>query len=440
MNGAWRCEHAVAGDAVLHDVTIEYADGAITALGSAPVAGARDVHGLVIPGLANAHSHAFHRALRGRTQHERGSFWTWREQMYQVAAALSPDSYLALATATFAEMALAGITSVGEFHYLHHMPNGTSYGDENAMGKALIEAAVAAGIRITLLDTCYVDGGFGVPLEGVQLRFSDIDAEQWALRVDTLRGNQHARIGAAIHSVRGVPAEQIPTVVKWAATHDAPLHVHLSEQVAENDQCLARYGRTPTEVLHNSGALGGNTSVVHATHLQAEDVRLLGTTHTTACFCPTTERDLADGIGPARALYNLGSPLSLGSDSHAIIDILEEARAVELNARLDTQQRGHFSAIELLGAAAHAGHVSLGWQDAGVIEVGARADLVAVSLTSVRTAGAAPDSLLETALFAATAADVTDVLVDGRPIVQDRVHQLINDVPGSLAASIRALR
>ena len=440
MTAAWRCEHAFIGDRVLHDVTIEYADGAITAVGSAPVAGARDIHGLVIPGLANAHSHAFHRALRGRTQRERGSFWTWREQMYRIAATLNPDSYLALATATFAEMALAGITSVGEFHYLHHAPDGTSYGDENAMGKALIRAADLAGIRITLLDTCYVAGGFGVPLEGVQQRFSDVDAEQWALRADTLRGNEHARIGAAVHSVRGVPAEQIPTVVEWAAAHDAPLHVHLSEQVAENDQCLAQHGRTPTEVLHDAGALGRRTSAVHATHLRAEDVRLLGTTHTTACFCPTTERDLADGIGPARALYDLGSPLSLGSDSHAVIDILEEARAVELNARLDTQQRGHFSAIELLSAATRTGHASLGWQDTGVIEVGARADLVAVSLASVRTAGAAPDGALEAAIFAATAADVTDVLVGGRPVVQDGAHQLINDVPGLLSASIGALQ
>ncbi len=440
MNGAWRCEHAVIGDRVLHDVTIEYADGAITAVGSSVVAGAREIHGLVIPGLANAHSHAFHRALRGRTQRERGSFWTWREQMYRIATTLNPDSYLALATATFAEMALAGITSVGEFHYLHHSPDGTSYGDENAMGKALIHAAQAAGIRITPLDTCYVAGGFGVPLEGAQLRFSDVDAEQWALRADTLRGNDYARIGAAVHSVRGVPAEQIPTVVEWATAHNAPLHVHLSEQVAENDQCLARYGRTPTEVLHDAGALGGRTSAVHATHLRAEDLRLLGTTHTTACFCPTTERDLADGIGPARALYDLGSPLSLGSDSHAVIDILEEARAVELNARLDTQQRGHFSATELLNAATRAGHASLGWQDSGVIKVGARADLVAVSLSSVRTAGAAPDNALETAIFAATAADVTDVLVDGRPVVRDRLHQLIDDVPGSLDASIGALQ
>ncbi|PRZ41175.1 formiminoglutamate deiminase [Antricoccus suffuscus] len=440
MNGAWRCEHAVIGDRVLHDVTIEYADGAITAVGSATVAGARNIHGLVIPGLANAHSHAFHRALRGRTQRGHGSFWTWREQMYAVAATLNPDSYLALATATFAEMALAGITCVGEFHYLHHLPDGTSYGDENAMGKALIQAAHAAGIRITLLDTCYVAGGFGVPLEGTQLRFSDVDAEQWALRVDALRGNDYARIGAAVHSVRGVPAEQIPTVARWATVHDAPLHVHLSEQVAENDQCLAHYGHTPTEVLHEAGALGSRTSAVHATHLQAEDLRLLGTTHTTACFCPTTERDLADGIGPARALFDLGSPLSLGSDSHAVIDILEEARAVELNARLDTQQRGHFSAAELLGAATRAGHASLGWHDTGTIEVGARADLVALSLGSVRTAGAAPDSALETAIFAASAADVTDVLVDGRAIVVDRAHQLIDDVPGSLSASIEALQ
>lgn len=438
-SGAWRCELALIGDRVEHDVTVQFADGRISAIGPEPVLGARDVSGLVIPGLANCHSHAFHRALRGHTQRERGSFWTWREQMYSIAAKLDPDSYLALATATFAEMALAGITAVGEFHYLHHATDGTSYGDENAMGNALLQAAEAAGIRITLLDTCYVSGGFDEPLEGTQLRFSDGDAEQWALRADTLRGSDSALIGAAVHSVRGVPAGQIPTVAEWARRHDAPLHVHLSEQVAENDRCAMHYGHTPTEVLHHAGVLGPRTSVVHATHLTAEDIRLLGSSRTVACFCPTTERDLADGIGPARALFDVGSPLSLGSDSHAVIDLFEEARAVELNARLDTQQRGHFAATELMGAATHAGHGSIGWADAGRIEVNMRADLVAVSLRSVRTAGVRADSAVETAIFAATASDVIDVVVDGRSVVVDRVHQLMDDVPGALSLSIGAL-
>ncbi len=229
-----------------------------------PPGDAERLAGLTVPGLANCHSHAFHRALRGRTQRERGTFWTWREQMYAVAATLTPDSYFELARATYREMAAVGITSVGEFHYLHHGPGGTPYDDPNAMSDALVEAAREAGIRIALLDTCYLTAGIGRPPEGVQQRFSDGDADAWAARLSrravtaatTRRENGRAasdgsavRWGAAIHSVRAVPRDQMPTVAAWAEEHQAPLHVHLSEQVAENDACRAAYGATPTEVL-----------------------------------------------------------------------------------------------------------------------------------------------------------------------------------------------
>ncbi len=199
--------------------------------------------GLTVPGLANCHSHGFHRALRGRTQRGRGTFWTWREQMYDVAARLDPDTYLDLATVTFREMVAAGITAVGEFHYLHHRPDGTPYDDPNAMGHALVEAAGRAGLRITLLDTCYLSAGFGAPAEGAQVRYDDGSAGAWAERVARLQDADHARIGAALHSVRAVPRDQLETVV--AAAQGRPLHVHLSEQVAENDACLAAYGLTP---------------------------------------------------------------------------------------------------------------------------------------------------------------------------------------------------
>ena len=258
--------------------------------------------GLTVPGLANCHSHAFHRALRGRTQRGRGSFWTWREQMYAVAARLTPDSYLELARAAYREMVAVGFTSVGEFHYLHHGPGGTPYADPNAMSHALVTAAAEAGIRITLLDTCYLAAGIGSPPEGVQARFSDGDAERWEARVSGLdelgRPGSDVRLGAAIHSVRAVPRDQMAPVVGWAEQHAAPLHVHLSEQPAENDACLAAYGATPAEVLAEAGALGPRTSAVHATHLTDSDVRLVGGSATSACFCPTTERDLGDGVAP----------------------------------------------------------------------------------------------------------------------------------------------
>ena len=424
-------EQAWVAGAVARDVRMEIADGVLTSVtpDSAP-AGER-LAGLVLPGFANAHSHAFHRALRGRTHGDRGSFWTWRELMYQVAGRLDPDNYFALARAVYGEMALAGITCVGEFHYLHHGPDGTPYADPNAMGAALIAAAREAGIRITLLDTVYLTAGVdGKPLEGVQRRFGDRGYDGWFARFDDLRGGAGVRIGAALHSVRAVPADGMATFAD--RTDGLPVHVHLSEQPAENDQCRAVHGCSPAELLDAMGVWQPMTTAVHATHLSASDLGILAGQY--ACFCPTTERDLADGIGPARALADAGATLTLGSDSHAVIDFFEEARGLELDERLATRERGHFSAAELTLAATRAGHASLGWPDAGEIAVGQRADLVAVSLASARTAGTDPAGLI----FAATAADVTDVIVDGRPVVTAGRHRTI-DVPAALRDAIAAV-
>ncbi len=307
------------------DVLIETAEGRISAVTPLTPSGRPDagvdvladavrLPGLTLPGLANAHSHAFHRALRGRTHGGRGDFWSWREQMYAVTDRLDPDSYLALARAVYAEMALAGITCVGEFHYLHHGPGGTPYDDPNAMSAALVEAAAHAGIRLTLLDTCYLTASVdGQPLAGPQRRFGDGDALRWADRVAAFTPDgAHARLGAAIHSVRAVPAEQLATVAGWADRRDAPLHVHLSEQPAENDACRAVHGRTPTGLLADHGVLGRSTTAVHATHPTSADLNLLGESRTGVCLCPTTERDLADGIGPARRMADAGSPAQPG--------------------------------------------------------------------------------------------------------------------------------
>ncbi len=422
-----RLEHALLEDGVRSDVLLEVEDGRINSVRAGGqlwsregevsayrqqfprAAGETDhtvpdhtVPGLTLPGLANCHSHAFHRALRGHTQRERGSFWTWREQMYAVAAELTPESYFELARQTYAEMRATGITAVGEFHYLHHQPDGTPYDDPNEMGKALLAAADDAGIRIRLLDTCYLAAGFGREPEGVQVRYSDGDAHAWAERVAAF---DDPRVGAAIHSVRAVPPDQLRVVVE--AAQGMPLHAHVSEQVAENEACLAATAMTPTQLLAEAGALGPLFSAVHATHLTDEDVRLLGESGSHVCFCPTTERDLADGIGPSRRLHDAGATLTLGSDSHAVIDLFEEMRAVEMHERLASQQRGHWSAMELLTAATHDGHRSLGFGDAGRIAVGQRAELVAVDLESIRTRGSGPSP--ETLVFAATAADVIRV-------------------------------
>ncbi|MFC8987638.1 formimidoylglutamate deiminase [Streptomyces sp. NPDC056956] len=435
-------EHAWLGDRVEPGVTAEVRDGVFTAVVpgvTAPPPGAEVLRGLTLPGLANAHSHAFHRALRGTVQVGSGTFWTWREVMYSVADRLTPDTYHRLARAVYAEMALAGITAVGEFHYLHHAPGGTPYADPNAMGEALIAAAAEAGIRITLLDTCYLSAGFGQPPNHHQLRFSDGTADAWADRVSRLTAPDHARIGAAVHSVRAVPAAQLPTVAGWAEERRAPLHVHLSEQTAENDACRTAHGRTPARLLADHGVLGPRTTGVHNTHLTGEDIALIGGSGTGTCMCPTTERDLADGIGPAAALQSKGSPLSLGSDSHAVVDLLEEARAMELNERLRTRTRGHWTANALLRAATADGHAALGWDRAGTIATGAPADLTTLALDTVRTAGPPPRLGAETAVFAATAADVRHTVVAGRHIVRDGAHTLVPDVPRALADAVRAL-
>jgi formiminoglutamate deiminase len=434
------CELAwLGGERLESDVLVEVEEGAIVAVAAGQRPPPRDVmvlEGLTLPGLANAHSHAFQRALRGRTHRASGSFWTWREQMYRVANRIDPESCFALARAAFAEMALAGVTTVGEFHYLHHAAGGARYGDPNEMGRVLLAAAAEAGVRITLLDCCYLHGGIGTPPDDTQRRFADASAEAWVERVSDLAENESARIGAAIHSMRAVDPEAAATVASWARERERPLHAHVSEQPAENEACLEAYGRTPTRLLEEAGALAADFTAVHATHLDDGDVSLLGGAGACCCVCPTTERDLADGIGRMRRLTDAGASLSLGSDSHALIDMFEEARAVELDERLASGQRVHHSAAALLQAASAGGHACLGWPDAGRIETGARADLVTVSLDGVRLAGWEPEFALDAVVFAAGAADVRSVVVDGKEIVRDGQHLNVN-VPDELHGAIR---
>jgi formiminoglutamate deiminase len=412
--------------------------GAVMSGVPAPLSGAQRLDGLTLPGLANAHSHAFQRALRGRTQRGAGSFWSWREEMYAVADRIDPDSYRALARATYAEMALAGVTTVGEFHYLHHGQGGTPYDDPNEMGKALVGAAADAGVRLTLLDACYLHGGIGEPPVGAQRRFSDGSEEAWAKRVEALDSADALCIGAAIHSMRAVDPEAAGAVAAWARDGGRPLHAHVSEQPSENEACVAAFGRTPSGLLADAGALDAIFTAVHATHLTEDDVGLLGGAGACCCACPTTERDLADGIGAMRRLSDAGASLSLGSDSHALIDMFEEARAVELDERLASGQRGRHGAAELLRAATESGQACLGWPGAGRIEPGARADLVTVALDSVRLAGTTPDSALESVVFAGAAADVRHVVVDGAAVVVEGRHVAI-DVPRELDAAVRSL-
>lgn len=422
------CERAWIGKPV-ERVLIRCDDGRITErqIDTDPPPDAHRLPGLVFPGFANVHSHAFHRMLRGHTHGHFDSFWNWRDAMYQVAGELDPDSYHQLARLAYAEMVQAGYTSVGEFHYLHHQPDGTPYDDPNAMGHALIAAAKDAGIRITLLDTLYLSGGLTPdgyqPLSEPQLAFGDGSVDRWQARVARLTEDDNTRIGTALHSVRAVPADLLPEFARCVG--DRPVHVHLSEQPAENEACQAFHGCSPTELLAGHGLITTNLTAVHATHLSDKDIQLLGGPRATVCFCPTTEADLADGIGPAHELSRAGCRLTIGSDQHAIVDPFAEMRGLEYGERLRTGRRGRFAPHELVDTSQ--GQASLGW-DQLALRPGRPCDLVAVRTDTPRTGGADPNQLM----MAATASDVDTVVVGGRIVVGDGRHRTI-DVGRELA-------
>ena len=449
---AFWCELALVDGAALPGVRLEVGgDGRVEAVTPHSEARPGDVRlGTVLPGLANAHSHAFHRALRGRTHDAGGDFWQWRKAMYQVAAGLDPESYFVLARAVFAEMLVCGFTAVGEFHYLHHRPDGTRYPAEHAMELALAAAAREVGIRLVLLDTLYLDGGIGVPLAPAQRAFGDGSAAAWLARWHSLRAalggadsaepgdspdspadypsgtdadvrsgtdadvrsgtDFRVTLGAAIHSVRAVTPTAMREVLD-GLPGTVPLHIHLSEQPQENADCRAAYGQTPTEVLARLGALTPRLSVVHATHLRDEDVALIGTSGATVVICPTTEADLGDGIGPALRLQRAGARIALGSDQNAVIDPLLEMRGLEAGERLTSGRRGRFTPVELLRAASDNGYAALGLGRQRLAP-GDLCDLVEMAGDSIRTAGSLPGQLPLTA----TSADVRRVIVGGRVV------------------------
>ena len=351
---------------------------------------------VVLPGIANGHSHAFHRALRGRVQDTRGNFWTWRDQMYGIARTLTPESYFALA--------------------------------HGVLGEAVIAAAQAAGIRLTLLDTLYLSGGLAgaghLPLDPVQRRFADRDIAAWARRVGDLHDTATCRIGMAAHSVRAVPRESLLQLASVAGHR--VIHAHVSEQPAENAASGLVYGMSPTQLLDVSGLLSDRFTAVHATHVSADDIARLGQARSFVCMCPTTEGDLADGIGPARAMADAGARISLGSDQHAVIDPFVEVRGLEMHERLNSGERGRFSLDELSLAMSRDGYACIGWPEGGQLRVGALADLVAVRRDSARTVGTRAAQIV----YSANAGDVSDVMVGGEFVVRAGVHR--SGDPGAL--------
>jgi formiminoglutamate deiminase len=414
----WHAQSAwLGGGDLARNVLIRVEHGIIRSIehGTPEEADAR-LTGMVLPGLVSAHSHAFHRRLRGRTH---GSdFWAWREPMYTIANSLTPETYQALATKVYSEMVEAGITTVGEFHYIHHRPDGTPYDDPNAFGHALINAATQTGIRMTLIDTAYLTSDVtGKPVLDEQARFSDGSVGAWTERVtalsDELASNDRVRLGVAAHSVRGVRARDLGPIAATARDLGVPLHVHVSEQIAENEATRAEHGVSPVGLLAREGVLGPTTTLIHATHLAQEDIDLIVVSGSMVCFCPTTESDLGDGIGPAMELVDAGVPLCLGSDSNAVIDILREAHRLEQHDRLRLMRRGIHTPEALMATATVNGMRSLGWNDAGLV-VGAPADFISIDTESNELVDT--EESLGAVVSAATRASITDVIVAGERV------------------------
>lgn len=332
-----------------------------------------------LPALATAHSHAFQRGMRGGAQRpgplSSDDFWSWRTAMYDLADSLTPESIRAISLVAFTELYRAGVRTVGEFHYVHHQPGGAPYEDRTLLSDAVVDAARQAGLRIALLRVVYARAGQGRPPEGAQRRFADPSLERALADVDTLRsryaGAADVRIGIAAHSVRAVPPAWLPEIGRYASLHELPLHMHVAEQPAEIDACLAETGKRPLELIADAGLLGPRFVAVHATHLAAHEAALLGQSRAFACICPTTERDLGDGLPDIGALLGAGARLCTGIDSHVITQPLEDLRGIELGERLRTQKRvvlrgeQRTPAERLWEMGSAAGAAACGFADAG---------------------------------------------------------------------------
>jgi formimidoylglutamate deiminase len=499
----------------------------------------------LLPGMVNAHSHAFQRAIRGRTEFRtsaRDTFWTWREMMYRAAERLSPEDLYDASRMAFMEMALSGITSVGEFHYLHHDARANFYDDPNLLSKQVVRAARDVGIRIALLRVAYARAGFRAEPNPRQSRFitpapADFLKHLDALSTDLARDyetrsddDQNARasgdaphpgrdssaasgavvrarghdasaetssaavawVGVAPHSVRAVPLDYLREVCAHARARQLVVHMHVAEQPAENEACVSEHGRTPVQLLADENLLGERFTAVHAVHVTADEARALARAN--VCACPTTERNLGDGVVPADLLFDAGVRVALGTDSHAQIDLLEDARELEYHLRLqklsravlaphynskdadretadaarhdgreinaaprldaaradgdhehsqtsaDVDARAQTSALaaRLFDCTTAAGARSLGF-DGGELRPGAAADFFTVALDDPSIAGASRDDLLPAIVFSLARAAVRETAVGGRLVVEQGRHPAQDEIVSRFAALQRGL-
>ncbi len=418
----------------------------------------------MLPALVNAHSHAFQRVIRGRTEHRtsrtRDSFWTWREMMYSAATRLTPEDIYDASRMAFMEMALSGITSVGEFHYLHRTPEGAEYDDANLLAKQVTRAARDVGLRIALLRVAYARAGFQAAPDERQRRFIEPEVETYLRRVDDLRSElekdaerdgapRGAWVGVAPHSVRAAPLAYLRSVHAYAAASQLPLHMHVAEQPAELEACLKETGHTPVALLDREGLLDANFTGVHAVHITREEAQALGRAQATVCACPTTERNLGDGIVPADMLFEAGAAIALGTDSHTQIDLLEDARGLEYHLRLRKLERNVLApddeasnlsalATRLFDCATRSGARSIA-SPTGELAPGRPADFFTVDLDDSSIAGAGTEDLLAAILFSLARTGIRDTVVGGRAVVCEGRHHAQDEITHRFVALQRKL-
>ena len=394
----------------------------------------------LLPGMVNAHSHAFQRIIRGRTehrsQHTTDSFWTWREQMYAAANRLGPEEIYTASRLAFLEMALTGITAVGEFHYIHHAADGSTYNDPNLLAREVIRAARDVGIRIALLRVAYARSGFETDPTPQQIRFIEASPDTYLKHLEQLLSapelkDDFAWAGVAPHSVRAVPLEYLKTIIAFAKEHDLPTHMHVAEQPAEVSACIKEYGRSPVALLDTEGLLSKRFTAVHAIHVTPKAIAGMAQSGALVCACPTTERNLGDGVVPVDSYFDAGVRVSLGSDSQIQIDLLEDARELEYHLRLQKTARNVLApaddttssalARRLFDCATINGAESIGF-NGGKLEPGAPADFFTVDLDDLSIAGCAVEDLLANIVFSLSRTAVKDVVVGGKQIVGQGLH------------------
>ncbi len=397
---------------------------------------------IILPGFATAHSHAFQRALRGRTQRrdtEAGSFWSWRGLMYTLVEKLDPDDVFNISRLAFAELAMSGVTAVGEFHYIHHGPQGNPYEDRTALAESVIQAAREVGVRISLIRTAYLRAGFEQTMTPAQHRFADPTIERVLDDVETLTrryaDDPLVEFAVAAHSIRAVPKDEVVELAVYADTKNLLLHMHVAEQRREIEECMAEYQLRPVELLSDIGVLNERFVAIHATHLAPNEVRLLGQNRAFVCLCRTTERDLGDGLAETAALMESGTQFCVGVDSHATSDAFEEIRAVELDDRSRTEARTVAAeAPRLLRVATEAGYQAIGFAD----EIWP-SDQIYLRADDPSIIGMSDNLLADAVVFGGTPRAVDEVVVNGQKIVENGWHVAYDEIRQGYEATLRKL-